>query len=49
MEDIDKDIVFNNAISDDDESMMNAVVDGDVDLYYLNHYLSEILRKGDNF
>ena len=49
MEDIDKNEVSNNGISEDEDLMMREVIQGDADLYYLHHYLSEIFRKGDNF
>lgn len=45
MEDIDKND-DSNAISDDEDLVMREVVKDDVDLFYLHHYLSEILRKG---
>lgn len=41
--------ISDQAISEDEEQMMREVIGGDVDLYYLHHYLSEILRQGDNF
>ena len=37
---------FSNAISDDEDLMMREVIQGDVDLYYLHHYLTELYRKG---
>ena len=49
MEDIDKNEVSNNGISEDEDMMMREVIQGDADLYYLHHYLSEIFRKGVNF
>ena len=45
MEEIDK-TDFSNAISDDEDLMMREVIQGDVDLYYLHHYLKELYRKG---
>ena len=45
MEEIDK-TDFSNAISDDEHLMMREVLQGDVDLYYLHHYLTELYRKG---
>ena len=49
MEEIDKTEFSNNGISEDEELMLREVVQGDADLFYLHHYLSEIFRKGDNF
>lgn len=49
MEDIDKEEVSNNAISEEEDMMMKEVIQGDADLYYLHHYLSDVLRPGDNF
>ena len=49
MEDIDKNEVSINGISEDVDPMIREVIQGDADLYYLHHYLSEIFRKGDNF
>lgn len=49
MEDIDKEEVANNAISEEEDMMMKEVIQGDADLYYLHHYLSDVLRPGDNF
>jgi len=49
MEDIDKTDVSDTAISEDDELMLKEVIQGDADLFYLHHYLSEALRSGDNF
>ena len=49
MEDIDKTDVSNTAISEDDELMLKEVIQEDADLYYLHHYLSEVLRPGDDF
>lgn len=45
MEEIDK-TDFSNAISDDEDLMMREVIQGDVDLYYLHHDLTELYRKG---
>ena len=45
MEEIDK-TDFSNAISDDEDLMMREVIQGDVDLYYLHRYLTELYRKG---
>ena len=49
MEDIDKNEVSDNGISEDEDLMMREVIQGDADLSYLHHYLSEVFRKGDNF
>lgn len=49
MEDIDKQEVSDNAISEEEDMMMKEVIQGDADLYYLHHYLSDVLRPGDNF
>ena len=49
MEDIDKNEVSDEGISDDEDLMMREVVQGDADLFFLNHYLSEVFRNGDNF
>ena len=49
MEDIDKNEVSDEGISDDEDLMMREVVQGDADLFCLHHYLSEVFRNGDNF
>ncbi len=49
MEEVDKNSVSNNGISEDESLMMGEVIQGDADLYYLHHYLSEVFRNGDNF
>ena len=49
MEDIDKNEVSDNGISEDEDLMMREVIQGDAGLCYLHHYLSEVFRKGDNF
>ena len=49
MEDIDKNEVSDNGISEDEDLMMREVIQGYADLCYLHHYLSEVFRKGDNF
>lgn len=49
MEDIDKNEVSDNGISEDEDLMMREVIQGDAYLCYLHHYLSEVFRKGDNF
>ncbi len=45
MEDIDKDDLVSNGISEDD-LLMREVIQGEADLFYLHHYLSEVYRKG---
>ena len=49
MEDIDKNEVSDNGISEDEDLMKREVIHGDADLGYLHHYLSEVFRNGDNF
>ena len=49
MEDIDKNEVADNAISEEKDMMMKEVIQDDADLFYLHHYLSDMLRPGDNF
>ena len=49
MEDIDKNEVSDDGISDEEDLLMREVIQGDTDLYYLHHYLSEVFQKGDNF
>ena len=49
MEDIDKNEVSDEGISDDEDLMMREVVQGDAHLFFLHHYLSEVFRNGDNF
>lgn len=49
MEDIDKDEISNNGISEEEDLLMREVIQGDADLFYLHHYLSEALQNGDNF
>lgn len=48
MEDMDHE-VSDNEISEDENLMMREVIQGDADLFYLHHYLTEVLRDGDNF
>ena len=48
MEDIDKNEVSDEGISEDEDLMMREVVQGDADLCFLHHYLSEVFRNGDN-
>ena len=49
MEDMDKNEVSDNGISEDEDLLMGEVIQGDADLYYLHHYLWDIFRNGDNF
>ena len=49
MEDNDKNEVSDNGISEDEDLIKREVIQGDADLFYLHHYLSEVFRKGDNF
>ena len=49
MEDLDKNELASNAISEDEDLIMREVIQGDADLCFLHHYLSEILRNRDNF
>ena len=49
MEDIDKNEVSDDGISDEEELLHREVIQGDADLYSLHHYLSEVFRNGDNF
>ncbi len=35
------------AISEDEDLLMREVIQGDADLYYLHHYLTEVYRAGD--
>ena len=44
MEDIDKQDTSNATL--DDETMMRNVINDDADLFYLDCFLSEILRNG---
>lgn len=46
MEDIDKNEVSDNGISEDEDLMMREVIQGDADLCYLHHYLSKSSEKG---
>lgn len=48
MEDIDKNEVSDSADSDD-ELMLKEVIRDEPDLYYLHHYLSDVLRPADDF
>ncbi len=36
-----------NAISDDEDLLMREVIQGEADLYYLHHYLSEVYRSDE--
>lgn len=50
MEDLDKnEFSDNNGISDEEDLLMREVIQGDADLYYLHHYLTEVFRNRDNF
>ena len=42
MEEIDKNEVSDNGISEDEDLMMREVIQGDADLCYLHHYLSSL-------
>ena len=44
-----KNEVSDNGISEDEDLIKREVIQGDADLFYLHHYLSEVFRKGDNF
>ena len=48
MEENDTTNYLDNAIPDE-EMMLQEVIQGDADLYYLHHFLTEIFRKGDIF
>lgn len=45
MEEMDHDTL--KAISDDEELLMSEVIQGDAELCYLHHYLSELLRPSE--
>ncbi len=47
MEEIDKTERSDYAISEEEELLMREVIQGDADLFYLHHYLSESFRSGD--
>lgn len=49
MEDIDKNEISETASSEEDELMMNEVFQGEPDLYFLHHYLSDVLRPAEDF
>lgn len=49
MEDMDKTEVSENANSEDDELMLNEVIQGEPDLYFLHHYLKDVLRPAEDF
>lgn len=38
---------ISEAISEDEDLLMREVIQGEADLCFLHHYLSEIFRKGD--
>lgn len=46
MEDTDKTDEMSNEISEDEDLMHREIFQGDADLLYLHHYLSEVYRKG---
>ena len=48
MEDIDKNEVSDNGISEDEDLIKREVIQGDADRFYLHHYLSGVSRKGNN-
>ncbi len=47
MENMDNSNYSANTISDDDELLMREVFQGEADLFYLHHYLSEAFGGGD--
>lgn len=47
MEEFDKSEHFDNLCSDEEELVMREVIQGDAELCFLHHYLSEICPKGD--
>ncbi|MDE5691134.1 MAG: hypothetical protein K2N02_00610 [Alistipes sp.] len=49
MEDIDKNDVSERSGSDEDELLLSEVIQGEPDLYYLHHYLSDVLRPAEDF
>lgn len=38
---------ISDTISEDEDLLMREVIQGEADLCFLHHYLSEIFRKGD--
>lgn len=46
MQDMDKNDQVSNGIPEDEDLMMREVVQGEPDLFFLHHYLSEVYRKG---
>ncbi len=46
MEDVDHD-KLHNTISEEEELFLHEVIQGEPDLYYLHHYLTELIRPGD--
>ena len=49
MEDIDKNEVSDNGISEDEDLMMREEIQRDADLCFLHHNLSEVFLKAHNF
>ncbi len=49
MDELDKKDFFNAGHFDDEELTMNEVIQGEADLCYLHHYLSEVFRQDDDF
>lgn len=46
MEDMDTNDRVSNDIPEDEDLIMGEVVQGEPDLFFLHHYLSEVYRKG---
>ena len=49
MEDLATTEISDRYISEDAELLLKEVIQGDADLYFLHHYLSDVLRPGDEF
>lgn len=47
MDELDTNMVSDDDISEDENMLMREVIKEDADLYFLNHYLSDIFRTGD--
>ena len=45
MEEVDHEVANKTNPLDDEELLMNEVVRGDADLFYLHHYLTDVLRQ----
>lgn len=45
MEEIDHEVSNKTTSFDDEELLMNEVVRGDADLFYLHHYLADVFRQ----